>query len=241
MDRKRLPLLTAGGVLLLLWLLLLRPVDFEYADGHSSDGPEPDDLPWNTVVRRPVLWEHDGTGAVLGACGHGACPVSLRTDDAPATSWGGTLYWRLPWASDGSEAVDVPPDTLAGHPDDGENVGPHHVSIATYHARGPALDLGIVLLGVVLLRLGLGGDRARTAAVSWGAMVPLAPLVSVLWMTIFTPLLPSLLLALGALAVRWTWPRPRVRTVTSSLLEAAGVLLVLGLATGVYLAPSPVA
>lgn len=238
MDRKRLSLLAVGGVLLLVWLLLLRPVSFEY-DGGRSDGSEPDDLPWNTVVRRPVLWESNGTTAVLGACGHGACPVSLRTDDAPETSRDGTLYWRAPWTSDGSGPVDLPREALVGHLD--EDVGVHHVSTATYHARDPALDLGVVLLGVVLLRLGLGGHRARAAAVAWGAMVPLAPLLSGLWMTIFTPLLPSLLLALGALGVRWTWPRPRVRTVTSALLEAAAVLLVLGLSTGVYLPSPPVA
>jgi len=236
--------LVLGGVLLLLvWIAFLRPVSFEWAGGGRDDGPEPDDLPWNTIVRDPVHWEHNGTSAVLGACSHGSCPLSLRTDDHPEAPWG-VLYWRLPWTSDDSVAADIPRQARAEHgesKEDGPAILPHRVSTATYHARDPAFDLGLVTVGAVLLRLGIGGDRARSAAVAWAATVPFAPFVAPLGYTIFTPLFPVVVLGLAGLAIRWTWQRPGVRRATDTLFEAAAVLGLLGLAMVPYFTAAPLA
>lgn len=234
-----------GAVLFLAWMILLRPTSFEDADGNVDDGPEPDALPWNTILRDTQPWQSNGTNGLMSGCSHGWCPISLRTAepaDGARSGWQ-NLYWRAPWSDSGAQSttIDAEDANRLAQAYSEEHLGPrsHRISTATYHHRDPTFDLSIVAASAFMIRVGIGGDRARPAAIAWASTAPIAPFIAPFTMTILTPFFPSLLIAVAALGVHWTWQKPRVQAATTSIFEAAAILVVLGFAMMSYYAPAP--
>lgn len=223
MHRKR---IVIGIAMVLLWLVVLRADAYEWTD-EGDGGPAADELPWNTMVRSPRVVSEEPL-IIQPACAHGHCDTALRIRHGDETSG---AYWRLPWASSGSTAMQV---TVDGQP------AVLQVSEATYAPRSIAFDVAWLAAGLLLVRLGLGDRHAGAGAMVMAVTAPVWLGYASLWFFVVGAIGIAAVIAMLGLGLRLAAPgRPRAQAVAQAIMEVGLLLVPLAWALGPYLASGP--